>query len=147
MIATAKRVGLRFVPTKEIFISCAIDLGTAVLAWVGLWLFEPYLHEWIVKLGHFGVHVLILMAIWNPIQHARRVYHQHVKRAAALALEFATHTPRLEGGPEACPVCQECGHTDELDWSPWDGTRTFACGFGMNTEGMRVSACSRSAAS
>lgn len=141
MIALAKRVSRRFVPTQEIFITCAIDLGTALACWIGLWFVAAYLPEWAVKIGNFAIHVLILMAVWNPLQHARRTYHQHVKRAFEIAVAALRHRPTLVGGPLTCPACQESKFTDELDMSPHEGTRTFACGLAMDTDGAVSGKC------
>ena len=145
MLPLLKRVSRRFLPTQEIVYSCLIDLGTAGGLWFAWWIAAPYLHPLADKLINFAIHVLILMAIWNPLQHMRRTYHMHVKRAFIIAYEWLTGV-RLPEGPESCPSCGETKHYDEpLGVSLNEGTRAFACGFSMTTDGWSPSKCGKMA--
>lgn len=79
MLARARRIAHRFVPTRDIFYSSAIDLTTAGAIWLA-WSNAPTLPPLADKLINYAIHVLILMAIWNPLQHMRRMYHSHVRQ-------------------------------------------------------------------
>lgn len=140
MVIRMKRVARRFVPTQDIFTGCAIDLGTALALWIGLWFLAPYLPELLLKLANLAVHVLVLMAIWNPLQHMRRTYHKLVKRAFVLVL--AAPVPRLEGGPTECPGCGTHAFTDQPDeFSFAEGWRQFGCGLVVSTDGAVSGKC------
>lgn len=149
MIVLAKRVSRRFVPTQEIFTSCAIDLATATALWAMLWAAYPYMHPWMLKVGDLAVHVLVLMAIWNPLQHMRRQYHVHVRRALSLVFGDERLMP---GGPASCPACGEIRFGDRLDdrygedGMQAEGTRTFACGTVLNSHRGTLQTCPKGSA-
>ena len=141
------RVARRFVPTRDIFAVAAIDLATALVGWAALLVFSAHLPAWLNKIGDLAVHVLVLMAIWNPIQHMRRAYHAHVKRG--LQIIFGGGRRLMPGGPGACPACGETSFADQItdaygeDGLQAEGTRRFSCGAVMNSHRGVLHTCKR----
>ena len=86
-----------------------------------------------MKLSYLAVHVLVLMAIWNPLQHMRRQYHAHVRRAWQM-MSSSRPIP-------ACPFCGETRFVNRIadqfggDAFEYGTAKQFACGTVLNSHG------------